>query len=155
MSGLTGQAQGYLAKLYKAAVIGTKDESNLAAACIGGNEVVSTKDIGSGVSKSRNIIDVPVFGQDTAGKLPGQVDPGTFDFTVAFEGDNSVHTAIRDDAGTTQYTFIVEFTQGSNVTYVAMDGYIADATVNFSVDSEITMDCSVARSGGATWVDKA
>ena len=107
-----------------------------------------------GLEGAANIIDIPVYGQNTAGKLPGQRDPGTFDFTVTMNFDNTLHTTIRDDAGTTQHTFVIVFDQNTNNrTYAAFDGFIAGVTVNQAIDGAISMDVSIARSGEITWVD--
>ncbi len=157
MASITGQAVGYIATLYQAPSLDSvKDEASLSALAVSGNQIIDVKDMSTGLSKERSIVDVPVFGSDTAGKIPGQVDPGTFDFSVAYNGDDTVHNGMRDNDGKTPTTYILVFNQAAgNVTYAAFDGYVANATVNFSIDDVITMDCSIARSGAVTWVDAA
>ena len=155
MAAVTGRAAGYIAKLwYSATVITAKTETNIETVLnTAGNQIIDVRDMGA-LQKNRQIIDIPVYGEDTAGKLPGQADPGTFDFTVTMNFDNAMHVALRDDAGTTEHTFIVEFEQTStNTTYAAFDGYIANATVTQAIDGSINMECSVARSGEITWVN--
>ena len=154
MSAISGNAAGFIATLYRVStVITDKSEANLEAAIIAANKVISVNDMSTVLTSERTIIDIPVFGEDSMSKLPGQSDPGTFDFSVAFDGSDTVHTAIRDDAGTAQATYIVVFTQSSTAkTYAAFDGYVASQNVGFSIDDVISMDVSIARSGSVTWV---
>ena len=155
MASVQGRAAGFIATLfYSSAVDATKDITSMATTAASGNEVLDVADIGS-LNKTRTIIDVPVYGDDVKGKLPGQVDPGTFDFNVTLNLDDAIHTALRDDNGLTIHTFVIKFTQGANITYAAFDGYIADATVNQPIDDRIQMDVSVARAGAVTWLDAA
>ena len=156
MTAVTGRAAGFIAKLYYVStVIGTKDESTIEAALIAGNLVKDVAEMGA-LAKARTIIDIPVYGEDVAGKLPGQADPGTFDFNVTLNLDDTVHKALRDDDGRIQHSFIVEFQQSTTAkTYAAFDGFIADATVEQPIDDRIQMNVSIARSGGITWVDNS
>lgn len=154
MAAVQGRAAGFIAELYFSdSVITTKDESNTEAAAISANEVIDVASMGA-LESVRQIIDVPIYGESTAGKLPGQADPGTFDFNVTLNLNNSVHTDIRDDDGTSQHTFIVAFAQSTtNTTYAVFDGYIANASVGQPIDDRIQMDVSIARSGSVTWID--
>ena len=83
------------------------------------------------------------------------VDPGSFDFNVTLNLNNTIHTGLRDDDGLTIHTFVVKFTQGAAVTWAAFDGYVADATVSAPIDDRVQMDMSIARSGAITWLDAA
>jgi hypothetical protein len=153
MASVTGRAAGFIATLYySAAVDADKDIASMATTAAIANEVLDVADIGS-LNKTRTIIDIPVYGDDVKGKLPGQVDPGSFDFNVTLNLDDAIHTALRDDDGLTIHTFVIKFTQGANITYAAFDGYIADATVSQPIDDRIQMDVSVARAGAITWLD--
>ena len=153
MTAVTGRAAGFIASLYFVnTVIATKAANTVAAAAITGNQVIDVADMGS-LSNQRNIIDIPVYGKDVMSKLPGQVDPGTFDFNVTFNMDNVTHKALRDDAGTAPHSFIIKFSQGANITYACFDGYIAGADVTFPIDDRTQMDVSIARDGSVTWVD--
>lgn len=154
MAGITGRAAGFIATLYQvSSVIVTKDANTVASAANTSTEVIDVADMGS-LSKTRNIIDIPVYGADVASKLPGQADPGTFDFNVTLNMNNSVHTSIRDDNGKTPHTYILKFTQGANnVTYASFDGYVASADVSQPIDDRIQMDVSIARDGAVTWID--
>ena len=155
MASVTGRAAGFIATLYYSATVdATKDIASMATTAASGNEVLDVADIGS-LNKTRTIIDIPVYGDDVKGKLPGQVDPGSFDFNVTLNLDDAIHTAMRDDDGLTLHTFIIKFAQGANITYAAFDGYIADATVSQPIDDRIQMDVSVARAGAITWLDAA
>lgn len=153
MASVTGRAAGFIATLYYVATVdATKDEASIAANAIEGNKVVDVADMGS-LANTRSIIDVPVYGEDVAGKLAGQADPGTFDFNVTLHLDDATHVAIRDDNGTDEHTFILKFAQGANVTYACFDGFLADASVSAPIDDRVQMDVSVARSGAVTWID--
>jgi hypothetical protein len=153
MAGVTGRAAGFIATLYySATVIATKDATALATATGSEFEVIDVADMGS-LAKTRAIIDIPVYGADVSSKLPGQADPGTFDFNVTLNLDDTIHKALRDDAGTTPHSFVIKFTQGANITYAAFDGYVADASVSPPIDDRIQMDVSIARDGAVTWVD--
>ena len=155
MTSVTGRAAGFIATLYYVATVdAVKDASSLATGTGGANQVIDVADMGS-LSGSRAIINIPVYGADTAGKLPGQIDPGTFDFNVTLNLDDSIHTALRDDDALSEHTFIIKFTQGSNITFAAFDGYVADASVGAPIDDRIQMDISIARSGAVVWVDAA
>ena len=157
MSSISGNAAGFIATLYRVTtVITTKDETNLEAAIISANKVEGVKDMSTGLTSERTIIDIPVFGADVASKLPGQSDPGTFDFSVAFDGSDTVHKAIRDDDGKSLSTYIVVFDQGNDQkTYAAFDGYVATSSVTFPIDDVIGLDVSIARDGGVSWVDNS
>lgn len=155
MAGIQGRAAGFIGELFFVDnVITTKDITNVAAAAITANKVIDVADMGI-LSKTRNIIDIPVYGADVMSKLPGAADPGTFEFNVTLNMDNVTHVALRDDDGKTPHSFIIKFTQGANVTYICFDGYIADASTGQPYDDRIQMDVSVARDGGLTWVDAA
>ena len=155
MASVTGRAAGFIATLYySTSVDSTKDVASMATTAAAGNEVLDVADIGS-LNKTRTVIDIPVYGDDVKGKLPGQADPGSFDFNVTMNFDDAIHTALRDDDGLTIHTFVVKFTQGANITWAAFDGYVADATVSSPIDDRVQMDISVARSGGMIWLDAA
>ena len=155
MAAVTGRAAGFIATLYYSATVdAVKDVASMATTAASGNVVPDVADIGS-LNKARTIIDIPVYGEDVKGKLPGQVDPGTFDFNVTLNLDDANHVLLRDDDGLSNHTFVIKFTQGSAITWAAFDGYIAEATVTAPLDDRIQMDVSVARSGGITWLDAA
>lgn len=157
MAAVQGRAAGFIAELwFSSSVIGSKTEANVDTLLgTATNEIIDVSSMGALLSQ-RAIIDIPVYGEDTAGKLPGQADPGTFDFTVTLNLDNTMHTTVRDDDGRTQHTFVVVFNQtSSRQTYAVFDGYIANADVNQAIDGAITMDVSIARSGGITWIDNS
>jgi hypothetical protein len=155
MASVTGRAAGFIATLYYSDTVdAVKDVASMATTAAAGNEVIDVADIGS-LNKTRTVIDVPVYGDDVKGKLPGQADPGSFDFNITLNLDDTIHKDLRDDDGITPHTFVIKFTQGAAITWAAFDGYVADATVNQPIDDRIQMDVSIARSGAITWLDAA
>ena len=154
MPGVTGKRVGFIATLYKSPLIASKTLTLVEAALVTANSVADVYDMGT-LTKERDIVDLKLYGQDISSKITGQADPGTFDFTVAMNLGDTQHKAIRDDTGLTQFTFIVEYTVGTNKTYAAFDGFIATSDVEQAVDDVIKMNVSIARDGGITWLDKA
>ena len=157
MAAVQGRAAGFIANLYYSATLlaTPRTEAVIEAVTIAGNQVIDVSAMGA-LQNQRTIIDIPVYGADVAGKLPGQADPGTFDFTITLNLNNATHVALRDDPGRIEHSFVIEYEQSAtDSTYAAFDGFIANATVNQAIDGAITMDVSVARSGAVTWVDNA
>ena len=156
MPAVQGRAAGFIATLYRVpTVITDKSEANIEAAIVTANEVIDVSSMGA-LSRERAIIDIPVYGQDVAGKLAGQADPGTFDFTVTLNLNDAQHVAIRDNTGRLESTFILRYEQSAaNTTYAAFDGFLANASVTQAIDGAIAMECSVARSGDVTWIDNS
>jgi hypothetical protein len=94
MASVTGRAAGFIATLYySAAVDADKDIASMATTAAIANEVLDVADIGS-LNKTRTIIDIPVYGDDVKGKLPGQVDPGSFDFNMTLSTLHCVMTMV-------------------------------------------------------------
>ena len=156
MPAVSGRSAGFIATLYHVAtVISDKSETNLEAAIVSANLVKDVAEMGT-LDKTRNIIDVPVYGQDVAGKLAGQADPGTFDFNVTFDFSDTKHKALRDDTGRVEGTYIVVYEQSTNnKTYAAFDGFLANASLGQPIDGRVQMDFTAARSGDVTWVDNS
>ncbi|WP_069299889.1 phage tail tube protein [Neptunicoccus sediminis] len=156
MAGISGrQVGGLITSLYYSATkIASKDEANTAAAAISANQVVDLADLGT-LNKTRAVVDVPAYGEDFVSKLVGQASADDFSINVTYNNDNAVHTAIRDDDGKTEHSFIIKFENGSAVTYAVFDGYISAADVTAPLDDRIQMDITVARTGAATWIDIA
>ena len=154
MAAVAGRAAGFIATLYHSSTAPTTtDSAGLATFAGTANQVIDVSDMGS-LENQRDIIDITVYGSDTAGKLAGQADPGTFDFTVTFNADNAKHTTLRGDNGRVSQHWVIAWTQGTdNITYAYFTGFVANATINTPADDAWTMDCSVARDGGVTWVD--
>lgn len=155
MAAVNGRAAGFIAELwYSSSVLSSPTEA-MVDTLIGtaANEIIDVSSMGALLSQ-RQIIDIPVYGEDTAGKLPGQADPGTFDFTVTLNLNNTMHTTLRDDDGRTEHSFVVVFRQTATAqTYAVFNGFVANADVNQAIDGAITMDVSIARSGSVTWID--
>jgi hypothetical protein len=155
MAGITGKISGHNTKLYYvASVIDTPNTTNVAAAANSSNEIIDLADLGD-LNKSRNIIELNIYGQDAKGKLVGQADYGTFDFGVHLNLDDSVHQAIRDDNGDAEHTFILEIGLGANATYAVFDGYVADVSTSTPIDDSVQMSVSVAVDGAPVWIDAA
>jgi len=155
MAGISGKQVGFITTLYMDALISTKDEANLSAAAVSGKQIVDVTEMSTGLTKERDVIDVATFGSDVASKITGMAQVGTFDFAVAYNNDDANHLAIRDDSGLTQKTFILKMENGAAITYASFDGYVASASIDLAVDSVVSMNCSVARTGDVTYVDAA
>ena len=151
-----GRAAGFIATLYYVeSPIASPSASTIAAAAIAANQVIDVADMGE-LTKERSVIDVPVYGQDTMGKLAGQADPGTFDFNVTMNFNDTIHQALRDDTGRIPHGWIIKFTQSAeNVTYAYFEGAVSRASVGQPIDDRIQMDVSVARAGDVTWTAEA
>ena len=155
MPAVVGRAAGFIGELSHSATapaattaVGLETFFSTAA-----NSVIDVSDMGS-LDREREVIDVPVYGADTAGKLAGQADPGTFDFEVTMNFDNAKHVALRDDSGRTVQHFVLRYGQSStNRTYAYFTGFIANASMGQPIDGRITMSVSVARAGDVTWAN--
>lgn len=157
MTSVVGRAAGFIATLFISdTVIDDKSETNIDTALAVTNAAIIDVSSMGALSRERAIIDIPVYGADVAGKLSGQADPGTFDFTVTLSLDDARHVLLRDATGRIQNTFIIQYEQSTTATtYAAFDGFLANATVNQAIDGALTMDVSVARSGDVTWVNNS
>ena len=106
------------------------------------------------LDSSRNIIDLPLYGQDRAGQLPGQINGSSLVFEVVFNANNATHVALRDDDGTTEQPFLLVYNQGTdNMTYAAFDGYTGGYSMSQPVDGAWTMEITVPISNTIHWVD--
>lgn len=76
-------------------------------------------DLGT-IQNEANIIDVPEFGQEYAGKLVGQLNAGTLDMSVAWNPSDTQHIALKDAVtNKTLHGFIINWWSG---------GYSTDQT---------------------------
>lgn len=141
------------AVLYSASQITTKNLANLEALDSAGNLINAITDIGELTAEGNNI-EFAIYGEDFSSSIPGQKSPGTFDMTVAMDFADTIHTSLRDDDGKTTHTFVVKFeVDGSNKTYAAFDGRVLTSTLAMGAGDVTTMNVSIARLGGATFVD--
>lgn len=141
------------AVLYSAAQVETKNLAALEALDSAGNLINGITDIGELTAEGSNI-EFAVYGEEYSSSIPGQKSPGTFDMTVAMDFSDTIHTALRDDDGKTTHTFIVKFeVDGTNKTYAAFDGRVLSSTLSMGAGDVTTMNVSIARLGGATFVD--
>lgn len=154
MAAIPKQTAGFSGKLYKTAALTTLTPIAIAALAIPGNEVKGVSSMGE-IAKARSTIDIPVYGADQSDQIPGQIEAATFEFSYTLDRSDTVHKAITDDAGTTSVGWIIAFTVGAAITYVAFNGRVLSANTDIAIDSAITVNASVARQGAVTWVDKA
>lgn len=155
MAGITGRVVGFRAEMFKIPTqTGVVTAATIATAAIGSTKIKDVRDIG-GIAKERNIIDVPVYGQDSTDQIPGQINASTFDFSVTMNLSDTVHKAIRDDDATQMATYVMKISKGAEVTYCVFNGFIGNSTVNEPIDDVMTMDISIARVGSVKWLDKA
>lgn len=157
MSAIEGASAGFIATLYKGAKFANLDTTTAvqaATASAAGNLVLDVSSMG-GLGKERANITYPIYGRDTEGSISGQVAATTFDFTVTLSADNAGHKAIRDDAGTTVYSWVVKLPKDGNTSFMIFNGTIGNATIEPPIDGVINMACSVNLANGYRWVDSA
>ena len=153
MAAVLGNYAGDITELYfSSAVIESKTETNLEAAVTTANRVGRVTEPGE-IGAERTVISFAVAGEDYSSSVVGQADPGTYDFTVAVEWEDTLHNTLATDNGKTSHTFIVKLNQGdANNTLIAFDGRIANATIGGGVGEVGTLSVSIARTGGHTIV---
>lgn len=155
MAGVTGRVVGFRAELYKLPLqTGTSTAATIATASTSATLIKDIRDIG-GIAKERNIIDVPVYGQDSTDQIPGQINSNTFDFSVTLNLDNTLHKSIRDDDATQMATFVMKISKGNQATYCVFNGFVGNATITPPIDDVVAMEVTVARVGTARWLDAA
>ena len=156
MPGVTGYVAGDISRIYWSKTpITSKTLTNIKAAAVTANRILGVTTIGN-LDKERNRIEFAIAGEEYSSSIPGQANPGSYDFSVALLLDNSLHTDLRADAGTSLYTFIVAFHQSStNITYFAFDGRIGTAPIETAVGEVVGLSVSIFRQGGETRVDES
>ena len=70
-------------------------------------------DLGT-IQNEANVIDVPEFGQDYAGKLIGQLNAGTLDMSVAWDPSDVEHQVLQAAVtGKTRYMYFIDWLSGA------------------------------------------
>ena len=153
MASVQGNYAGDITELYfSSAVIESKTETNLEAAVTTANKVGRLTEPGE-IGAERTVISFAVAGEDYSSSVVGQADPGTYDFTIAIDWNDTLHNTLATDDGKTTHTFIVKLNQtDANNSLFAFDGRIANATITGAVGEVGTLNVSVARTGGHTIV---
>ena len=153
MPAVSGQYAGDITEIYYSAATITHDESAIETLIgVPANRVGSVTEIGELAAEATNIT-FAIAGEEFSSSLPGQRDPGTYDFTVAVDWSNALHNTLATDNGRVSHTFVLVFNQSTdNRTYVAFDGRIGNATIGGGVGEVGTLQMSVFRSGGHTIV---
>ena len=94
-------------------------------------------DLGT-ISNEANVIDVPEFGQDYAGKLVGQLNAGTLDMSVAWDPSDTQHQALQAAVtAKTRYMYIIDWLSGAystDQTNVVLGAWYTITNVGGSVD---------------------
>ena len=94
-------------------------------------------DLGT-IQNEANVIDVPEFGQDYAGKLIGQLNAGTLDMSVAWDPSDTQHSVLRNAVtGKSLYTYIINWWSGDYAAagvQVKVGGWYKISAVGSAVD---------------------
>ena len=160
MAAVQGRLAGYIPELFydpAGTAFGntTPTEAEVVAVAAAANSVLDVTSMDA-IDSSRNIIDLPLYNQDRAGQLPGQINGSSFVFSVVLNLDNATHTALRDDDGVSPYPFVLKYEQTTdNITYVAFDGYVGGYSVTQPIDGALTMEITVPIAADVHWVDAA
>ena len=106
-------------------------------------------DLGT-ISNEANVIDVPEFGQDYAGKLVGQLNAGTIDMSVAWNPSDVQHVALQSAVtAKTLYTYAIRWDDGGGVNfeYVGFNAYVASFGIETTIDDAVKASVSLAIDG--------
>lgn len=104
-------------------------------------------DLGT-ISNEANVIDVPEFGQEYAGKLVGQLNAGTLDMTIAWDPADAEHIALKDAVtNKTKKLFAIVWDDGVGQEYVAFNAYVASFGIETTIDDAVKASCSLAIDG--------
>lgn len=110
--------------------------------------VVSFSGFGAG---SATIIDVTDLENTYKEKIAGQIDSGEISVTINADTSNPAQTQLKTDfnAGTLR-NFEIRLTD-SGPSVITFAGIISSLTYGVSLDDKITLEASIAVSGGYTW----
>lgn len=116
----------------------------------GYSSIAKIIDMGT-ISNESNVIDVPEFGQDYAGKLVGQLNAGTLDMAVAWDPSDTQHIQLKDAVtAKTLLTYSIQWNDGggSNFEYVGFNAYVATFGIETTIDDAVKANVSLAIDGG-------
>jgi hypothetical protein len=106
-------------------------------------------DLGT-IQNESNVIDVPEFGQDYAGKLVGQLNAGTLDMSVAWDPGDTEHGVLQAAVtAKSRYTYAIRWDDGggTNFEYVGFNAYVASFGVETTIDDAVKASVSLAIDG--------
>ena len=111
-------------------------------------------DLGT-IQNEANVIDVPEFGQDYAGKLIGQLNAGTLDMSVAWNPSDTEHLVLQAAVtGKSRYTYAIRWDDGGgNFEYVGFNAYVASFGVETTIDDAVKASVSLAIDGQLYFFD--
>ena len=106
-------------------------------------------DLGT-IQNEANVIDVPEFGQDYAGKLIGQLNAGTLDMSVAWDPSNTEHGVLKNAVTSkSRYSYVIRWDDGggTNFEYVGFNAYASSFGIETSIDDAVKASVSLAIDG--------
>lgn len=155
MAGIGNEFQADIVQTYYIAVpLDQLTEATMKAATTAANEIKSMASLGS-VSATRAAIPLLRAGDDFQGTLPGQADPGTYDFTINWIPTDPIHQALTTDKARVRHTIILKAEVGDDVTYIGFHGRIGSAENNGDLGSARQWTISFLRDGPHVIVNKA
>jgi hypothetical protein len=115
MTGITDKFNGSKTRLYVGTAvdpISTVGLSEMATVATY-TSIAKIIDLGT-IQNEANVIDVPEFGQDYAGKLVGQLNAGTLDMSVAWDPSDSNHIVLQGAVtAKTRKLYIIDWLSGA------------------------------------------
>lgn len=153
MAGITDKFNGSKTELrYGTSVADVTTINKVAADAL--TAVAKVMDLGT-ISNEANVIDVPEFGQDYAGKLVGQLNAGTLDMTIAWNPGDTSHIALKDAVtNKTKTLFAIRWTpDGTANDYVTFNAYVASFGIETSIDDAVKATVSLAIDGQLHFFD--
>lgn len=147
MAGITDKFNGSKTELrYGASVADVTTVDKTAADAL--TAVAKIMDLGT-IANEANVIDVPEFGQEYAGKLVGQLNAGTLDLTIAWNPGDTGHAALKSAVtNKTKHLFAVRWTSdGTDNDYVAFNAYVASFGIETTIDDAVKASVSLAIDG--------
>lgn len=115
MTGITDKFNGSKTRLYAGTAVDPVSGVGLGemATVATYKSIAKIIDLGT-VANEANVIDVPEFGQDYAGKLVGQLNAGTLDMQVAWDPSDTEHIALKDAVtAKTRKLYMVDWISGA------------------------------------------
>ena len=159
MAAIPGNILGYTSQVFHAS--GTNGPSTTTAAGIAtfigvtGNLVESVTAIGDVQNGERAIVEYNVYGSDDVSSLLGQRGAVDFSFDVAFDQNQTKHTALRDAGPTDVQHFVIHIdnTTMNNTTGIDVyfTGFITSAPITVPVDGVVTMTVNVRLTSALSW----
>lgn len=126
------------------------DELTLAkvtAAISDDTDVKGVTNIGA-ISAERTVTSFNTLDSDFSTNLTGFADGGTWELGLSLIPTNEFHAAFIADQSEVERTFVVVKKIGENITYFALNGIIANASISPpDLEGLVTLDVTVARSG--------